>query len=324
MSQALLLENPVAKSSLIRSAPKLVLRRKCACGGSAGASLTGECEACSKKRLQTKLTIGASNDPLEQEADRVADQVMAGPRGGAVGCAPPRVQRAAAQTTGEAAAAPPSVDQVLSGSGRTLDPALQHEMGQRFGHDFSQVRIHTGADAAQSARDVEAQAYTVGNRVVFGAGRFAPASMEGQRLIAHELTHVVQQSHGHGAGAVIRRVGECRGRNGYNCNGVRCRTAANRPGICTWGGIRNGCNCRDTSGDEPGPSQVHNMLPSWLLMLLSAAAIAAIAACFASGACEFGLIVAGLGAAAAAAVIAILNAAGIRDTGSGGSGGGVA
>jgi hypothetical protein len=67
-------------------------------------------------------------------------------------------------------------------------------MEQRFDHDFSRVRIYIGGAAEQSARDVNAHAYTTGNNIVFGAGRFAPATHEGQRLIAHELTHVVQQS----------------------------------------------------------------------------------------------------------------------------------
>jgi hypothetical protein len=67
-------------------------------------------------------------------------------------------------------------------------------MGQRFGHDFSRVRVHTDAAAERSARDVNANAYTVGHNIVFGARQFAPGTHEGRRLIAHELTHVVQQS----------------------------------------------------------------------------------------------------------------------------------
>lgn len=67
-------------------------------------------------------------------------------------------------------------------------------MESRFGHDFSEVRVHTDARAAQSAADVEARAYTVGQHVVFGAGEYAPGSSAGRRLVAHELAHVVQQS----------------------------------------------------------------------------------------------------------------------------------
>ena len=90
--------------------------------------------------------------------------------------------------------APASVDRVLASPGRPLEPALRQDMEQRFGHDFSRVRVHSDAAAEQSARDVNANAYTVGHNVVFGAGRFAPGTHEGRRLIAHELTHVVQQS----------------------------------------------------------------------------------------------------------------------------------
>ena len=91
-------------------------------------------------------------------------------------------------------AAPASVDQALASPGRPLEPALRQDMEQRFGYDFSAVRVHSGAAAEQSARDVNANAYTVGHNIVFGAGRFAPGTHEGRRLLAHELTHVVQQS----------------------------------------------------------------------------------------------------------------------------------
>ena len=89
---------------------------------------------------------------------------------------------------------PPAVDRVLASTGRPLEPALQQDMEQRFGHDFSRVRVHSGAAAEQSAQDVNANAYTAGNNIVFGAGRFEQGTHAGRRLIAHELTHVVQQS----------------------------------------------------------------------------------------------------------------------------------
>ncbi len=169
------------------------MQRKCACG-SPTSSLTGSCPECgSKKRLQTKLSIGASNDPLEQEADRVADQVLATPVRSAVAGAPARIQRFTGRVTGDAGLAPASVDQALASSGSPLEPALRQDMEQRFGHDFSQVRVHSDAAAARSALDVNAQAYTVGHDIVFAAGRFAPRANEGRRLLAHELTHVVQQ-----------------------------------------------------------------------------------------------------------------------------------
>ncbi len=173
-----------------------LLQRKCVCGNHTVAG--GECAECAKKRsgLQRKLTIGASNDPLEQEADRIADQVMAAPRHSAVGGAPPHTQPFPGQSTRHMAPAPASVDQVLASPGRPLDTALRQDMERRFGHDFSQVRVHSDAAAEQSARDANAHAYTAGHNIVFGAGRFAPRTHEGRRLIAHELTHVVQQGNG--------------------------------------------------------------------------------------------------------------------------------
>lgn len=148
----------------------------------------------SQTPLQAKLAVNRPGDGFEQEADRVADQVMAAPAHHAVGKAPPRIQRFAGQPPGQADVAPPGVDQALASPGRPLEPTLRQDMGYRFGYDFSRVRVHTGAAAEQSARDVNAHAYTVGNDIVFGSGRFAPGVHEGQRLVAHELTHVVQQT----------------------------------------------------------------------------------------------------------------------------------
>jgi hypothetical protein len=169
----------------------LLLQRKWACEPPA----SGRMERKSKRPLQTKLTIGTSNDPLEQEADRIADQVLAAPARSAIsGLLPPRIQRYAAPTTGGPLTAPDRVNRILAESGAPLAPALRRDMEQRFGYDFSRVRVHSGDAAERSVREVNAVAYTVGHNMVFGAGRFQPASHEGRRLIAHELTHVVQQS----------------------------------------------------------------------------------------------------------------------------------
>lgn len=171
-----------------------VLQRQCACGNHTVAG--GECAACANKKsgLQRKLAVGASNDPLEREADRVADQVMAASVHPADSGAPPRIQRYTGQATEGMDSAPASVDRVLASSGRPLDSGLRQDMEQRFSHDFSRVRVHSGAAAEQSAREVNAHAYTVEHDIVFGAGQFVPGTHEGRRLIAHELTHVVQQS----------------------------------------------------------------------------------------------------------------------------------
>jgi len=164
--------------------------------------------------IQTKLTINQPGDRHEQEADRVAEQVMrmpdpvaapkfhASPRG-AVSlqrkCAEceeeEKVQRK--QTGGDtsgSAVAPPIVHDVLNSPGQPLDTATRGFFEPRFGQDFSSVRVHTNSAAAASSRDVQALAYTVGKDIVFGQGQFNPTTDAGRRLLAHELTHTVQQS----------------------------------------------------------------------------------------------------------------------------------
>jgi Domain of unknown function (DUF4157) len=152
------------------------------------------------RALQTKLLVGRVNDPFEYEADRIADQVMATPAHHAVSGALPRIQRFSGQSNGQMDAAPASVGQAPASPGRPLEPTLRRDMEQRFGHDFSRVRVHSDAGASESARLIDANAYTAGRDIVFGADRFAPGTPEGRRLIAHELTHVVQQSDAHSAG----------------------------------------------------------------------------------------------------------------------------
>lgn len=173
------------------------LQRKCACGNhSLGGAVCNECSKKQQKGLQTKLTINEPGDIYEQEADRVADQVMGMPEQATFGRATPRIQRLSGSSPGSLEAAPASVDSVLSSTGAPLEPALRQDMEQRFGYDFSGVRTHTDAAADRSARDVNAFAYTVGSNVVFAAGQFSPATHWGRRLLAHELTHVLQQSGG--------------------------------------------------------------------------------------------------------------------------------
>ena len=91
------------------------------------------------------------------------------------------------------AAAPPIVRQTLLAGGSSLSSETRTFMEPRFGHDFSQVRVHTDQDAALSAQAVDATAYTVGRHIVFGPGSYEPGTPRGKRLLAHELAHVVQQ-----------------------------------------------------------------------------------------------------------------------------------
>jgi hypothetical protein len=177
------------------------LQRNCACGAQSHGN--AECTECAKKHnnLQRKLRIGASNDPLEHEADRVADQVLAAPGHVGANKTPPHIQRYSQHAHEQSEAVPASVDRALDSPGTTLGSALRLDMEQRFGRDFSQVRVHTDALANDSAHAVGALAYTVGNRMVFANGQFQPQGSRGRRLLAHELTHVVQQ----GAG-ILRRT----------------------------------------------------------------------------------------------------------------------
>jgi len=103
------------------------------------------------------------------------------------------VQRAAVGAA-PVTAVPPIAHEVLGSPGQPLDAGTRAFMEPRFGHDFSQVRVHSDANAAESARAVNALAYTVGGDVVFGTGQYSPGTSEGRRFLAHELTHVVQQA----------------------------------------------------------------------------------------------------------------------------------
>jgi len=169
--------------------------------------------------MQRKLAIGAVNDPLEHEADRVADQVMRTPDRASSGVpAPPQPGRtwaaredAAQVSRGKGAdisntgagEAPDIVHEVLRSPGAPLDRAARSFMEPRFGHDFSRVRIHANAKAGDSARAVNARAYAVGANVVFDHGAYAPESEAGRRLLAHELAHVVQQTDAATAGPAV-------------------------------------------------------------------------------------------------------------------------
>ncbi len=156
--------------------------------------------------LQTKLAVNTPGDIYEQEADRVSEQVMRAPGpqlqracacgGGCHQCqttqtaqAPERVQTKRVQggAPGQGAA-PPVVHDVLASPGQPLEASTRVFMEQRFGQDFGQVRVHTDARAAESARAIDALAYTVAPNIVFGAGQYVPHTNAGRTLIAHELT----------------------------------------------------------------------------------------------------------------------------------------
>ncbi len=191
--------------------------------------LTGQ----TRPLLQTKLTISRPGDKYEQEADRVADMVMRIPessvqrqvkpdeeqdkeviqRKPVSAQITPFIQRQldseeeeVEEETGQAktlvqrrgtnqasSALPPIVYDVLHSPGQPLDADTRAFMESRFGHDFSRVRVHTDVKAAESARLAKAQAYTMGHEIVVGANAYIPHTTPGKKLLAHELTHVVQQ-----------------------------------------------------------------------------------------------------------------------------------
>lgn len=174
--------------------------------------------------IQPKLTIGAPNNIYEQEADRVADQVMAMPD--------PELQRQpeneeeeetlltkpladqiipvvqrqeesleneelqSKTKPGETPMITPSLESRISslkGGGQPLNADVRSFFEPRFGHDFSHVRIHADSDASDTAKSVVARAFTLGKDIVFSSGQYTPGSEEGKKLLAHELTHVIQQ-----------------------------------------------------------------------------------------------------------------------------------
>lgn len=165
------------------------------------------------RAIQAKLEINRPGDFYEQEADRAADQVMRmvkapddeGEKDHARGWpASAGVVQGTGSPLGAGVGAPPIVDEALRSPGQPLPPSTQEFFGPRFGHDFSVVRVHNDHQAGKSAQAVAARAYTVGKDLVFAPGQYAPGTASGQRLIAHELTHVVQQ----GAARPVSRLGD--------------------------------------------------------------------------------------------------------------------
>lgn len=135
--------------------PGVMLQRKCACGGLPGPS--GECEECRNKRLQRKVAQPSSLKPQHSEV-------------------------------------PPIVREVLRSPGQPLDAATRALFEPHFGHDFRHVRVHTDSKATESARAVNALAFTVGSHIVFRRGSYTPLTVSGRTLLAHELAHTIQQN----------------------------------------------------------------------------------------------------------------------------------
>ena len=140
----------------------------------------------SRVQVQSKLTVNTPGDLYEQEADRVADHVMRMPD-----C---QVQRTKDGGSSKTAAPGMMLADRSRVAGQPLPDPVRSYFEPRFGHDFQGVRIHTDAKAAESARSIDARAYTLGKDIVFARGEYQPYMRSGRQLLAHELTHVVQQS----------------------------------------------------------------------------------------------------------------------------------
>lgn len=241
----------------------VVQRTACACGGS-----------CPRCQAKSNLKVGEPNDQYEREADRVADAVMRGrntdpahavrpgiraklyrkvlrpeekfdslaPAEEVIGSAPSGAEPPEAlqrTASGEAGAVTPqyerSLHQAVQRGGDVLPSATRLFMESRFGWDFSSVRVHSDPQAGSFAQEVNARAFTLGNDIFFGQSEYQPFTQEGQRLLAHELTHVVQQSDGRLSRQIQRTPGPTRcssypgydasvDRYTYNCAGLALRT----------------------------------------------------------------------------------------------------
>lgn len=167
-------------------------------------------------RLQAKLTINQPGDAYEVEADRVADQVMRMPEsrvqrkcacGGACeDCCDegPQLQRSSTTAGAPRSGAEAVVWRAINAPGDALDSGTRNYFEERFGAPFHNVRVHTDAAAAEAADAVHARAFTVGHHIVFQPAAYAPTKQRGRWLLAHELSHVIQQ------GAAAPRTGELR------------------------------------------------------------------------------------------------------------------
>lgn len=154
MSDRAAVQTQTAVRPAITPVPSSVLQRQCACGQHT--STGGECEVCKKKREGTLQRAAINPAPVHE--------------------------------------VPPIVHEVLRSPGQPLDAETRAFMEPSFGRDFSGVRVHTDAKAAESSRAVDARAYAIGHNIAFDRGQYQPHTTEGAALLAHELAHTVQQA----------------------------------------------------------------------------------------------------------------------------------
>ena len=193
------LQRTIGNQGVLRLLESQRIQPKCACGSSCprcrrnlesvGDTRVSGPQSDRRATRTANLKVSEPGDKYEQEGDRVADQVMRMPdsqvqrqeEGGSGPTQRPTRDMPAASSSG--------------GTGQPLPESVRSYFEPRFGHDFSKVRVHTDAEAADSAREIGARAYTVGPNVVLGEGQYAPKTGQGRRLLAHELAHVVQRGY---------------------------------------------------------------------------------------------------------------------------------
>jgi len=252
----------VTPAMLSRSAPAHRSASNPKMGNQAAQRLLGD------RAIQAKFTVNEPGDRFEQEADRVAEQVMrmtdvrsAGTITVAGRSAPSSIRRRCSKCSSEIEGRSEGAQvqrkcskceeelyrkprisseqeiggdleariSALRGAGQPFSESARAYFEPRFGQDFSSVHVHTGSSAAETAKSINALAYTRGLDIVFSPGQYQPNSVEGRKLLAHELTHVVQQGNGRGRDTTIRRT----------CNPTPIASVVTASG---------GCGPLDTSG----------------------------------------------------------------------------
>ncbi len=193
--------------------------------------------------FQPKLSINQPNDVYEREADHTADRVMAMPdnvfnknpffkpanntiQRKCQACEEEETHVHRKESNSNETQGSNELDSYvnsLSSSGQQMSQTSRSFFEPRFGHDFSNVKVHTDTVAAKSAQSINALAYTTGNNIVFNSGQYSPESDSGKKLMAHELTHVVQQ--GNGISTKIQRIGDP-----SKATGISCPVATDNPG----------------------------------------------------------------------------------------------
>ena len=184
--------------------PGGLLQRKCSCGGSAGSG--GECADCTKKKLQRRANGGTEPPtvpPIVNEVlrspGRPLDAAVKSSMANRFSFLRDQPLKSMARSASPKLTVNQPGDRYEKEADQVADRVMRHTGAAPIspGHPFNGVRVHTDAQAAESARAVGALAYAVGNNLVFGSGQYAPETSGGQRLLAHELTHTLQQSGDH-------------------------------------------------------------------------------------------------------------------------------